>query len=748
MFISGNTVRLLVRRDQIANASSFRWSCGAQSSDGTFDEIEVGGSATVSPGYHPAGVPTCVMLDASQCLRDGLTAISVHPRIYDGTGQRLSLGAHNISLCAYQDVLTTYGEFMYAKPGSAGLTHVTALVDGVVSYNKCRVMVGSILLRPSAIYLDTLTQTSRQITIEARDASGAPISLLGHSFQWSNDTPDVASVTADGVVNALPAGEGRQTFVAAVFDDVYLYPWCVVRVVKGGVLTPQPSEYRGRWVSFFLPGSISVIPEGMTLDQMMQQWDVLSGTDAAYRIIYHLTRLLACYGARKDLAAIHEDDVFRICSVSGNPVSMGFDVRVPTSCIQHGTLGPHFGIMAHEMAHGFLGGGSPIICRAFFAVPATSLNSEYAEGFATLVKMCAMQRIVYGPRHCGASQALADALLDPLLYASLAMDRIGFVENSLPAYVADGSHYENITSPVLDGIFMVLADQYGWEIYPRFFSAFLPTDTPLPFGFLPQTETDRASLLVTALSAAAGEDLRPRFRDEWGFPIDDVLYGTLYPELERRIADRAYEHYQRFDDVPDTNSAVRHIAAIADAGIAGGTSASPPLFSPWAGVTRAQMAKFLCIAAGKEPLNHDAPTFADVPKSLWAYGYIERLADAASWGGTPPTSGCKIVGTAKYFCPFELVTREQMAKFLCIAAGKEPMPSCNGRFADVPSGSLFCTFIERLADAASWPGGNPVTAGCACPSGYPPGSKCYCPKSNVTRGQMAVFLVRVFRIPL
>ena len=70
------------------------------------------------------------------------------------------------------------------------------------------------------------------------------------------------------------------------------------------------------------------------------------------------------------------------------------------------------------------------------------------------------------------------------------------------------------------------------------------------------------------------------------------------------------------------------------------------------------------------------------------------------------------------------------------------MSSCLGTFADAGSGSMFCTWIERLADPASW-GGAAVTSGCAA---GPP--KLYCPKANVTRGQMAVFLVRAFGITL
>jgi len=207
-----------------------------------------------------------------------------------------------------------------------------------------------------------------------------------------------------------------------------------------------------------------------------------------------------------------------------------------------------------------------------------------------------------------------------------------------------------------------------------------------------------------------------------------------------------------FDDVPASSSYLPYVTALFNADITGGcyynATTGERRFCLLASVTRAEMAVFLCKAAGKAPLNRDTPTFADVPKTHWGYGFVERLADAASWNGKPPTGGCRVEGSSKYFCPGNLVTREQMAKFLCLAAAKAPMPSCSGKFTDVGPSSAFCPFIERLTDAPSWPGGTAVTSGCGCPPSFPPEAKCYCPSSNVTRAQMAIFLVRAFNLAL
>jgi hypothetical protein len=110
--------------------------------------------------------------------------------------------------------------------------------------------------------------------------------------------------------------------------------------------------------------------------------------------------------------------------------------------------------------------------------------------------------------------------------------------------------------------------------------------------------------------------------------------------------------------------------------------------------------------------------FGDVPLSDPLFRFIQGLYSAEV------TAGC---GGGNY-CPNDNVTREQMAVFL--ERGKRGAlftpPTGTGIFADVPPG-FFRDFIEQLfADG--------VTAGC--------GGGNYCPASNVTRDQMAIFLLK------
>ena len=81
------------------------------------------------------------------------------------------------------------------------------------------------------------------------------------------------------------------------------------------------------------------------------------------------------------------------------------------------------------------------------------------------------------------------------------------------------------------------------------------------------------------------------------------------------------------------------------------------------------------------------------------------------------------------FCPFDPVTRGEMAAFLVRALGLAPAPDTDP-FTD-DDGKWYEDDVERLAAAGITKGCNPSE-----------GNTRFCPDSPVTRGQMAAFLVR------
>jgi len=97
------------------------------------------------------------------------------------------------------------------------------------------------------------------------------------------------------------------------------------------------------------------------------------------------------------------------------------------------------------------------------------------------------------------------------------------------------------------------------------------------------------------------------------------------------------------------------------------------------------------------------------------------------------TSGCAT--SPLRFCPGDPVTRAQMAVFLLRAehGSSYTPPPATGIFSDVAA-DFTRPFIEQLYNEA-------VTSGCAT------SPLRYCPTDAVSRGQMAVFLLRTFSLP-
>lgn len=189
--------------------------------------------------------------------------------------------------------------------------------------------------------------------------------------------------------------------------------------------------------------------------------------------------------------------------------------------------------------------------------------------------------------------------------------------------------------------------------------------------------------------------------------------------------------YSSFEDVPLWQDFYDWIERLVDADITDGCTLDPPKFCPDQVVTRAQMAIFLERSMNFLEENYTPPEalgdiFEDVLEDDFAADWIEALFEDGI------TDGC---GDGK-FCPEQGVTRSQMAIFLLRGkyGGEYTPPAVNGAtgFDDVPSDHWAAAWIKQLAAEG-------ITAGC--------GNNNYCPDGEVTRQQMAVFLVRTFNLP-
>jgi hypothetical protein len=112
--------------------------------------------------------------------------------------------------------------------------------------------------------------------------------------------------------------------------------------------------------------------------------------------------------------------------------------------------------------------------------------------------------------------------------------------------------------------------------------------------------------------------------------------------------------------------------------------------------------------------------FSDVPVGHWAYEYVMAIY----YDGI--TAGCST--NPLRYCPDNPVTREQMASFIVRAVDGMNATNCTELvFNDVKANNPHCANIERLRELN-------ITMGCE--------ANTYCPLGNVTREQMAAFLVR------
>lgn len=162
-----------------------------------------------------------------------------------------------------------------------------------------------------------------------------------------------------------------------------------------------------------------------------------------------------------------------------------------------------------------------------------------------------------------------------------------------------------------------------------------------PLKYCPDLAVSRAQMAVFLVRALA---------------LDTSIFDPADPETWAKD----------FQDVPPDYWAWKEIQALYLSGITLGTTTTT--FSPEMIVSRSQMAVFLSRALGIPPLtpaeiDNSTPTFEDVPKSYWAYSYIEPFKEQGI------TRGCRIDGNKLYFCPDDNVDRAQMAVFLARAFG-------------------------------------------------------------------------------
>jgi hypothetical protein len=194
-----------------------------------------------------------------------------------------------------------------------------------------------------------------------------------------------------------------------------------------------------------------------------------------------------------------------------------------------------------------------------------------------------------------------------------------------------------------------------------------------------------------------------------------------------------------FSDVPAGNTFYSYVRCLACQGIISGYDDGT--FRPNNDITRGQLSKIVANSAGfNEPAM--GQTFEDVAPDSTFYPYVERMAARGIIGGYPCGGEGEPCGTDNkpYFRPNVPATRGQVSKIISEARGYSD-PQTEQTFEDVPAGSTFHLWIERLASRG-------IIGGYPCGGdGEPCGvdNKPYFrPNAGATRGQSSKIVANAF----
>lgn len=134
-------------------------------------------------------------------------------------------------------------------------------------------------------------------------------------------------------------------------------------------------------------------------------------------------------------------------------------------------------------------------------------------------------------------------------------------------------------------------------------------------------------------------------------PTGSVTRGQAATFLARAMKLAPASAVNAFPDLIPTAYYTGSVNRLAELGLI--TGYPDGTFRPESAVSRAEMAALLVRATGLEPAIVSG-SFTDVPADAWFAPYVEALRTAGI------TTGC----TPERFCPYDLVTREQMALFI------------------------------------------------------------------------------------
>lgn len=217
---------------------------------------------------------------------------------------------------------------------------------------------------------------------------------------------------------------------------------------------------------------------------------------------------------------------------SGNPVKMGswnWGTQ-PTWFVFFHELGHNFTLASSRFQKLYPGGG-----YVSAGGDDWHFGTDFVEAWATMVGLYSIHDLVTFADQHGISQQARQNLEEQ--FANTRTTYLG----ALQKYEVFPDH-SHLYPDVVDGIFLTVADSFGYDIIPRWFKILQPPNAPWSRlnTINPSTDYDGSKITAMTITAcgfsiAAKVELRDLFRTRWDFPIDDVLYDQIKPEIDQMI---------------------------------------------------------------------------------------------------------------------------------------------------------------------------------------------------------------------
>lgn len=475
-----------------------------------------------SPRLHPATV----------FLRNGRTSQALRLEIRDDSGKLLPSAGQRVRFESKNPALVQVSSSGVVTSKGFGETDVEVFVEGGRSA-KAKVIAGHFRVTPPLLMLSMDKARTGRVSIDIANADGSPVDLTGlrvsFAFDGKGKTSNIASIDDAGLVTTIrPLQVPFDTASARAFvENLDANSSTIIRVLPNDQ-DLKHIQLDASNITFYILekyGSFNYV-------QIFNDNDVLRITNLAYQLEQTLMGLRPFRGDLQYLANEPGPPGTEPCGGSGNPARfgtrLGDDIHNSCLIVAFPPAVPQWFVFFHELGHNFTF-GSQKFSQFALASPVQGSNSAYVEGLASAMGVYAARRMREVTGQYGIPQSILTEILKQNWWRPTQ-------KPDLDRYVANGSRYSSIDANIIDDMVVALADQSSTGALYRFYSVFLPSDSQYSFAI--DSDAKQATFFVAAWSAAAGEDLRSRFRQSWGFPVDDAYYASISSEVGKLVSQR------------------------------------------------------------------------------------------------------------------------------------------------------------------------------------------------------------------